>query len=117
MARAIRAKDPRRKRLIRSLNKTKRRFWKNVSEYLEKSRKDRVVVNIGKIDLFSEESDTILIPGKVLSSGNLTHAITVAAFSYSTKARKKIAKAGGEFLFIEDLVRKNPTGAKIKLLT
>jgi len=117
LAKAIRAKDPRRKRLIRNLYKTKRRFWRMVSEFLEKTRKNRVIVNLGKIDLYSETNDTILIPGKVLSSGNLTRPVTVAAFSYSTKARKKISKAGGQFLFIEELIKKNPTGSKIKLLT
>ena len=116
MAKAIRATDPRRRRLIRSLIKTKRRFWRNVSEFLEKSRQNRVIVNLGKIDVFSEDKDTVLIPGKVLSSGKLTHPVTVAAFSYSTKAKKKITKAGGEYIFIEELIKRNPTGTKIKLL-
>ena len=117
MANAIRAKDPRRRRLIRNLTKTKRKFWKNVSEFLEKSRSNRIIVNIGKIDIFSEKNDTVLIPGKVLSSGSLTHSVVIAAFSYSTKAKKKILKAGGQYLFIEELMKQNPTGANIKLLT
>jgi large subunit ribosomal protein L18e len=74
-------------------------------------------VNIGKIEIFSEKNDTILIPGKVLSSGSLTHPVVIAAFSYSTKAKKKILKAGGQYLFIEELMKQNPTGSKIKLLT
>lgn len=117
MAKAIKAKDPRRRRLIHDLDKTKRRFWRNISDFLQKSRINRIVVNLGKISIFSEENDTILIPGKVLSSGELTHAVTIAAFSYSKKALKKITKVGGAFIPIEDLVKKNPTGSKIKLLT
>ncbi len=117
MAKAIRAKDPRRRRLIQNLHKTKRKFWRTVSEFLQKSRSSRVTVNIGKIDVYSEANDTVLVPGKVLSSGSLTHPVTIAAFSYSKKAIKKILKAGGECLFIEELMEKNPTGSKIKLLT
>ncbi|MFX1295016.1 MAG: 50S ribosomal protein L18e [Promethearchaeota archaeon] len=117
MARAIKAKDPRRRRLIRSLTKTKRKFWRNVSEFLEKSRKNRVIVNLGKIDAFTENNDTVLIPGKVLSSGSLTHSVIIAAFAYSTKAKKQIIKAGGEYVFIEELIKRNPTGSKVKILT
>jgi large subunit ribosomal protein L18e len=116
MAKSVRATDPRRKRLIRTLYKTKRRFWRNVSDFLQKSRSSRVTVNLGKINIFSEENDTILVPGKVLSSGDLMHPITVAAFSYSKKAINKITKAGGESIYIEDLMKKNPTGTKIKLI-
>ena len=117
MAKSVRAKDPRRKRLIRNLDKTKRRIWRTTSEFLQKARSSRVIVNLGKINTFSEAKDTILVPGKVLSSGELTHPVTIAAFSYSKKARNKIIKAGGESLYIEELMQKNPTGSKIKLLT
>ena len=117
MANTIKAKDPRRRRLIRNLYKTKRRFWRTVSKFLQKSRTNRVIVNLGKIDTFTEPKDTVLIPGKVLSTGVITHPVTIAAFSYSTKAKKKILQGGGQYLFIEELMEQNPTGAKIKLLT
>jgi len=117
MAKAVRATDPRRRRLIHDCRKTKRSFWKNVSKFLLKARSTRVIINLGKIDKYSEAGDVVLVPGKVLSSGELTHAITLAAFSYSKKALKKITKVGGEYLSIEELMKKNPTGAKVKLLT
>lgn len=117
MANTVKTTDPRRRRLIRALHKTKRRFWKTVSEFLNKSRSNRIVVNIGKIDVFSENNDIVLIPGKVLSSGELSRPVTIAAFSCSKKARKKILKAGGDFLRIEDLLVRNPAGSKVKLLT
>lgn len=116
MAKSIRATDPRRKRLIHDCRKTKRSFWKNVGAFLLKSRSSRVTINLGKIDKYTEKNDTVLVPGKVLSSGDLTHPITLAAFSYSKKAFKKIEKVGGKFIFIEELMKINPTGSKIKLL-
>ena len=116
MANPIKTTDPRKRRLIRALDKTKRRFWRNVSEFLQKTRSNRVIVNLGKIDVFTEEKDTILVPGKILSSGNLTHPVIIAAFSCSKKAKKKINKAGAEFVLIEDLLKQNPTGTKIKLI-
>lgn len=116
MANTLRTTDPRKKRLIRALDKTKRRFWRSVSEFLQKSRSNRAIVNIGKIDVYAEEGDTVLVPGKILSSGDLTHRMTIAAFSCSKKAKKKIIKAGAEFILIEDLLERNPAGSKIKLL-
>ena len=117
MANPLKTTDPRRRRLIRTLYKTKRRFWRNVSEFLQKARSNRVTVNLGKIDVFTDDKDTILVPGKVLSSGDLTHSVTISAFSCSKKARKKIIKSGAEFILIEDLLKQNPTETKIKLLT
>ncbi|MHA1267660.1 MAG: 50S ribosomal protein L18e [Candidatus Helarchaeota archaeon] len=117
MTNVLRTTDPRRKRLIRELDKTKRRFWRTVGNFLQKSRSNRVVVNLGKINSYAEENDTILIPGKVLSSGELTHPVTIAAFSCSKKAKKKITKAGAEIIYIEELLKRNPTGSKIKLIT
>jgi large subunit ribosomal protein L18e len=117
VAKSIRATDPRRKRLIHDCRKTKRSFWKNVSAFLLKSRSSRATVNLGKIDKYTEANDTVLVPGKVLSSGELTHPITLAAFSFSKKAFKKVEKVGGTFIFIEELMKRNPTGSKIKLLT
>ena len=70
-----------------------------------------------KIDKYTEANDTVLVPGKVLSSGELTHPITLAAFSFSKKAFKKVEKVGGTFIFIEELMKRNPTGSKIILLT
>ncbi len=117
MANTIRTTDPRRRRLIRTLIKTKRRFWKTVSDFLKKSRSNRITVNLGKINIFTEAKDAVLVPGKILSSGDLTRPIIISAFSCSKKAKKKILKAGGEFLSIEELLERNPAGSKIKLLT
>jgi large subunit ribosomal protein L18e len=116
MANTLKATDPRRRRLIRELDKTKRRFWRNVSQFLQKSRSKRVVVNLGKIDTFSEENDIIVVPGKVLSTGELTHPVIIAAYSFSKKSRKKISKVGADLIYIEELLKNNPSGAKIKLI-
>lgn len=117
MANLIRTTDPRRRRLIRELDKTKRRFWRNISEYLQKSRSTRILVNLGKIDIFTDENDTVIVPGKLLSSGELTHPVTIAAYSCSRKAMKKLAKVGAQLIKIEDLLEKNPTGSNVKLIT
>ncbi|HID25375.1 MAG TPA: 50S ribosomal protein L18e, partial [Thermoplasmata archaeon] len=48
--------------------------------------------------------------------GKLTKKIKVAAWGFSDKAKKKIQKAGGRCLSIEDLVKENPTGKGVRIV-
>ena len=62
------------------------------------------------------DEETALIPGKVLSSGDLTKKLTIAAWTFSDKAEEKIKKAGGKSISIEDLMKNNPDGKNIRIL-
>ena len=48
--------------------------------------------------------------------GTIEHKITVAALDFSKEAKDKILNAGGKCLTIDDLLKTNPKGAKIKLM-
>jgi large subunit ribosomal protein L18e len=87
-----------------------------VASYLGKSRRTRVVLNLGQVARHVNEGDTVVVPGKVLGSGEPTSKITIAAFKFSPKALVKVAKAGGRCIPISRLVEENPQGAKVKLL-
>jgi large subunit ribosomal protein L18e len=58
----------------------------------------------------------VVVPGKVLASGELDHEVSVAALSFSKAAREKIEKAKGKALTIMELVSKNPKGTKVMLM-
>lgn len=106
--------------LIRFLKKQSREnnadIWRDVAEYLTKTRKQRVAVNLSQINRHTEKSDTVVVPGKVLGAGTIDHSITVAAFSASEKAKEKLAAAKAKYLSISELVEKNPKGAKVKII-
>jgi large subunit ribosomal protein L18e len=108
------------RRLIRALEKASRennaRIWKYVAELLSKPRRDRVEVNIGKIDRLSNENDVIVVPGKVLGSGKLTKKVKIAAWRFSESSLAKIKEAGAEAIKIEDLVKENPKGTNVKII-
>ena len=89
-------------------------FWFKVSEYLAKPKRIAIEVNIGKIDRVAKPNSIILVPGKILSDGELTKSLTIAAFSISEKARQKLAKA--KIVKIEDLAKENKKGDGIILL-
>ena len=73
--------------LIRLLRKESREkqagIWLDVAEHLTKSRSQRISVNLSRINRNTKRSDVVVIPGKILGSGSINHAITVASFGAS----------------------------------
>jgi large subunit ribosomal protein L18e len=91
-------------------------IWKDIAIRLEKPSRNWPAVNLDRISRYIAEKETALVPGKVLSDGTLTKKVSIAAWSFSDKAREKIKKAGGTSMSIEDLVKSNPKGKDIRIL-
>jgi len=64
----------------------------------------------------SKEGDTVVIPGKVLSEGEISKKIRVVAKGFSEKAREKLLKSKTPIAFIEEEIKTNPEGKGIKIL-
>jgi len=90
-------------------------IWHRVAEMLAKPRRQRIAVNISKINRYTKPGDTVVVPGKVLASGTLDHEVVVAAWAFSQKAYEKISKKG-ECLSIDELVERNPRGSNVKII-
>lgn len=109
-----------RKNLIKTLRKKAKEnnanIWRKIAEFLEKPKRRRIAVNLSRISRYTEKGDVVVVPGKTLSAGTLTHPVTVAAFSFSGKAKEKIEKVGGKCLKIEELFNQNPKGSNIKII-
>jgi len=90
--------------------------WLDIAEYLSKSRSQRVAVNLSKINRCTKRADMVVIPGKVLGSGSINHAVTVASFGASEKAKAKLVAAKAKYVSIPELIKKNPKGANIKII-
>lgn len=108
------------RKLIRKLKKQSKieqvHIWRDVSERLLSPRRRRAEVNISKINRYTKDGDTILVPGKVLGAGNINHKVYVAALSFSENAKRKIEAAGGKCLTIEELMQTNPRGSNIIIM-
>ena len=106
--------------LIRFLKKQSREkqapIWHDVAEGLSKSRSGRAAVNLSKLNRYTKRSDIVVVAGKILGTGNLNHALTVAAFGLSGKAEEKLRATRAKYLSIPELVEKNPTGANVKIM-
>jgi large subunit ribosomal protein L18e len=109
--------DPRYSKLMKSLWKSKRRIWREVFNWLNKPNNERVAINISKINRNTKENEIVLVPGKVLSNGNLDHKLaSIAAVSFSKSAREKISNDGVITETIEDLLNRNPEGRNVKII-
>lgn len=112
--------NPYLRKLIEELKKAsielKAPIWFSVAEKLEKPRRKKIEVNLSKIKRNAKENETVLIPGIVLGEGELEKPIRVVAFRFSKNARKKIEKAGGKCLSIQELMKENPRGSNVKIL-
>jgi large subunit ribosomal protein L18e len=91
-------------------------IWKRVAIDLEKPTKQRRIVNLSKIDRYCKDDETIVVPGKVLSMGDLKKKATIAAYNFSGSAMDKIKEAGGKAISIQELLKKNPKGSKVRIL-
>jgi len=104
------------KELKKSSIENKVNIWKRIATDLEKSTTKRSVVNLSKIDRYSKQDETIIVPGKVLSMGELNKKITIAAFTFSGEAARKITNAGSKAISIEELIKNNPKGNKVRII-
>ena len=91
-------------------------LWKRIALDLEKPTRIRRIVNISRINRFTKDGETIVIPGKVLGSGILKHKLNVAAFSFSQGALNAIKKANGTAMPLTELIKKNPKGEKVRII-
>jgi large subunit ribosomal protein L18e len=106
--------------LIRFLRKQAREneasVWRKVAEMLSKPNRRRIAVNISRISRYAKENDEVVVPGKVLGAGTISHPVTVAAFAFSEQARAKIIEAKGKCLTITELAESNPKGSNVKII-
>ncbi len=91
-------------------------LWLRIAEDLEKPTRQRRIVNLFKINLHTKDGETIVVPGKVLGTGELNHRVVVAAWSFSESAKEKIKNAKGECITIQQLVEKNPKGKDVRII-
>ena len=106
--------------LIKQLKKESKEkeapIWLDVAEQLSQPRTQRAAVNLSRISRNTKKNETVVVPGKIPGTGTIDHAITVAAFNVSDKAKAKLEAAKAKYLSIPELLEKNPKGANIKII-
>ena len=89
--------------------------WKRVALELERPTRQHRVVNLSKIEKYTNDNDVVIVPGKLLSGGELTKKVTIIAYTFSEKALEKI-NGKASILSIEDALKKYPNAKNIKII-
>jgi len=98
-------------KLIASLEKvakaTKKEIWTDLARRMDSPSRNALTVNLGEINkvLVANKGKTIIVPGKVLSDGELSEKAVIVAVSASEGAQAKINKKG-EFIALKDFAEK-----------
>lgn len=91
------------------------KIWRAVALSLSKSNRVRAEVSITKLESSVRDGEIAIVPGKVLGTGDLSRKITVAAWSFSDRAKEKINKSG-KAVSIQELMKQNPKGSKVRII-
>ena len=104
------------KELQAASKKNKAPIWSKLAELALKPSRAKRVLNLGQIDKFVSDNDIVIVPGKVLGTGTVSHKITLCSFSISTTGAKKVTQSGGKIIDFAQLIKNNPTGKGVKII-
>ena len=90
--------------------------WKRVAGILSGPRRKSIDFNLQEISKNAKEGENILIPGKVLSQGEIEKKIKIVALGFSSKAKEKLSKSKNEILTIVEEIKKNPGAKDLRIM-
>ena len=90
--------------------------WLKYAKLLSAPTRKHVSVNLDEIDKHAKTADTILVPGKILSLGNITKKIRVCSFSISKAAKGKLKETKSDWLPIIKEIKENSRAEGIKII-
>lgn len=94
----------------------KQKAWHRVAYKLAGPTRKHASVNLDYIERHTKEGDTVIVTGKVLSSGSVSKRIRIGALSFSQAAHQKLKTGKAEIIAILDEIKKNPKAEGVKVL-
>ena len=104
------------KELKEASKKNKAPIWSRLAQLALKPSSARRTVNVSRIDRLTKDGDVIVVPGKVLGTGGMSHKITLCSFSISNSGAQKILEQGGKILNYSELIKNHPTGKGVTII-
>ena len=102
---------------LRAAKKTGNELWIRVAGILSGPRRTRIAINLDEIEALTSEGDSVVIPGKILSQGEISKKIAVIAFAFSEKTREKLLKTKSHAISILEEIKKNPDAKGLRIFT
>jgi len=94
----------------------KNEAWTEVAGMLSGPKRNNICMNLEEINKKAKAGETLVIPGKVLSEGEIEKKIKVVAFAFSEKAKEKLLSAKCDVSYIIDEIKSNPSAKGIRIL-
>ncbi|MBI4896217.1 MAG: 50S ribosomal protein L18e [Candidatus Aenigmarchaeota archaeon] len=98
--------DEETQQLVTELSRSKKTLHKIIAKHLVKPRRQRISVNVGKLERVGNANEALVVPGKVLATGAVSKAFHVYALMFSHEAQTKITQAGGSCAPLHELLKK-----------
>lgn len=95
----------------------KKENWLKVAGILSGTRRNSISMNLGEIDEIVKDGEGIIVPGKILSQGELNKKVRVVALKFSEKAREKLLKSKIQASTIAEEIKDNPEARGLRVLT
>jgi len=90
--------------------------WQKIAGILSSSRRNKIVANLERINKEAKDDETILIPGKVLSQGEINKKIKIIANDFSERAEEKLTRSKTKFSRISDEIKSNPEAKNLRII-
>jgi len=90
--------------------------WNQVSDLISSPKRKSIIFNLSEINDTAKEGENIVVPGKVLSQGEISKKIRLIALRFSKMAEEKLLKSKTEFSYIKDEIKKNPQAKNLRVL-
>lgn len=91
-------------------------IWRSVAERLGRRNRHRSEVNLSRVSRTAREGETVVVPGVLLGSGELSKPLTIATYRASAGARAKVERAGGKVIGLRELAASNPKGSGVRIV-
>jgi large subunit ribosomal protein L18e len=92
--------------LVQTIFLAKKNNLLDLASALSVPSRKLAAVNLGKIN--NSKSDVVIIPGKVLSAGEIEKKVKIYALGFSQIAKEKLKKAGCETKTLLEGLKKDP---------
>jgi len=94
----------------------KSKGWVEIAGIISSPRRNKISMNLEEIDKKTKEGDVVVVPGKILSQGDVGKKIKVIAVNFSEKAKEKLLTSKSEVSELLDEIKKNPEAKGIRIL-
>lgn len=94
----------------------KNKEWLEIASILSSPRRKRINLNLSEIGDKVKDNEKVLIPGKVLSQGDINKKIKIIALNFSERAKEKLLNAKCDFNTIIEEIKNNKEMKGVKIL-